>query len=389
MKKIGMCVVVYNNNFGSMLQSYATMKMIEDLNIDYEVIRYKKKYTPLFILKSIPRILNKNIWIDKKRIIKKKMGMMAHKDIKKANNERNKKFDEFRKKYFTKLADFSVGYKELQKTGKKYDAYLVGSDQLWLPSGLATNFYNLKFVADNKLKVSYASSFGVKQIPFYQIKRTREYLNRIEYISTRENSGRDIVKELTGRDVPVVVDPTLLFNEEQWNDILENKRMYKEKYIFAYFLGANQEHRDKVRELAKEKNMKIVTIRHMDEYIEADNTFGDYAPYEVGPEEFVNLIRNAEYICTDSFHGTVFSIINHKKFLVFNRYSDSSKTSKNSRIESLCENFGLQSRRYEQGKNIVDMIDSSINYKEVDEKVENMREKSKSYLKEALKKVRE
>lgn len=384
MKKIGICVVIYNNNFGSMLQSYATMKILEEMNMDYEIIRYRKKYSPLFILKSIPRILNKNIWIDKKRVIQKKIGMISHKDIKKANDERNKKFDEFRKKYFKKMAEFSYGYKELKKAGGKYDAYLVGSDQLWLPSGLATNFYNLNFVQDNKLKISYASSFGVKEIPFYQIKRTREYLNRIEYISTRENSGKDIVKKLTGKEVPVVVDPTLLFNASQWESILQNKKLYEEKYIFAYFLGANVKHRDEVRKLAKEKNLKIVTIRHMDEYVEADNDFGDYAPYNIGPEEFVSLIRNAEYVCTDSFHGTVFSIINHKQFLVFNRYSETSKTSKNSRIESLCANLGLQTRRYISQKNIVALIDEKINYNDVDEKVEKMRDKSKEYLKNAF-----
>ena len=384
MKKIGICVVIYNNNFGSMLQSYATMKILEEMNIDYEVIRYKKKYTPLFILKSIPRVLNKNIWVDKKRVIQKKIGMMLHKDIKEANEERNKLFDEFRKKRFTKLAPFSYGYKQLKETGKKYDAYLVGSDQLWLPSGLATNFYNLMFVDENKLKISYASSFGVKEIPFYQVKRTKEYLNRIQYISTRENSGRDIVKKLTGRDVPVVVDPTLLFNKDQWNNILENKKMYNEKYIFAYFLGSNKEHRDRVRKLAKDTNLKIVTIRHMDEYVEADNDFGDYAPYNVGPEEFVNLIRNAEYVCTDSFHGTVFSIINHKQFLIFNRYSESSKTSKNSRIESLCANLGLEKRRFRTDLDITEAIKETIDYTEVDKKVEKMREKSKEYLKKAV-----
>lgn len=386
MKKLGICVVIYNNNFGSMLQSYATMKYLDKMGIEYDVIRYKKKYTPLFILKSIPRLLNKNIWIDKKRVIQKKVGMLLHKDIKKANSMRNKLFDEFRKKYFVNLADFTHGYKNLKEVGKKYDAYLVGSDQLWLPSGLATNFYNLNFVADEKLKVSYASSFGVKKIPFYQIKRTRDYLNRIQYISTRENSGRDIVKELTGRDVPVVVDPTLLFNKDEWLEILENKNKYQEKYIFAYFLGGNIGYRDEVRKLAKEKGMKIVTIRHMDQFVSADNEFGDYAPYDVGPEEFVNLIRNAEYICTDSFHGMLFSIINHKKFIVFNRYSDKSKTSKNSRIESLCNNLGLEDRRYKEG-DIISEMDKNINYDDVEKKIESMRDKSKNYLKEALKDI--
>lgn len=383
MKKIGLCVVIYNNNFGSMLQSYATMKYLEKMEIDYEVIRYKKKYTPLFIIKSIPRIFNRITWSDKKLIIQKKILMFFHKDIKEANNSRNKMFDQFRKKYFTKLGDINYGYKNLKEIGKKYDAYLVGSDQLWSPSGLATNFYNLNFVDNSKLKISYASSFGVKKIPGYQEKRTRAYLERIQFISTRENSGKDIVKELTGRDVPVVVDPTLLFNASEWNEILDNKKMYDEEYIFSYFLGPNPEHRQAVKEMANKLGLKVVTIRHMDQYVEADNSYGDFAPYEVGPEEFVNLIRNAKYVCTDSFHGAVFSIINHKQFIVFNRYSDKAKDSKNSRIESLCKNLGLENRRY--NGNLITEIQEEIDYVEVDEKLNRIKEKSKRYLIDALK----
>lgn len=379
--KIGLCVVLYNNNFGSMLQAYATMKTLEDLGYEYELIRYKKKYTPLFALKSIPRIFNPITISDKKLIIQKKLLMLFHKDIKEANQIRNKMFEKFRKEHFTHYADWSNGYEELKKAGKKYDAYLVGSDQLWSPSGLATNFYNLMFVDDEKLKISYASSFGVKKIPKYQRKRTKQYLERIQYISTRENSGKNIVKELTGRDVPVVLDPTLLFDQEKWKKVIEDKNMYNDEYIFAYFLGPNPEHREAVKKLAKEKKLRVVTIRHMDQYVEADNNYGDYAPYEVGPVEFVNLIRNAKYICTDSFHGMVFSIIHHKQFLVFNRYSDQAKDSKNSRIDSLCENLKLQARRY---KGDINIIDENINYRDVDEKLNEFRKNSINYLKKAL-----
>ena len=80
--------------------------------------------------------------------------------------------------------------------------------------------------------------------------------------------------------------------------------------------------------------------------MEEDEKFGDIAPYDVGPEEFLNWIRGAKYVCTDSFHGTCFSIIHHKKFMIFNRYSDQSKTSKNSRIDSLCQNLNLSERRF-------------------------------------------
>src|SRR5699024_4741707 len=119
---------------------------------------------------------------------------------------------------------------------KKYEAVITGSDQLWSPAGLPTNFYNLKFVPDNIRKISLASSFGVKYIPWYQKKRTKEFLNRIEYISMRENAGQKIVKELSGRDVAGVLDPVFIFNKDEWEDLLPNKKEYEEEYIFAYFL---------------------------------------------------------------------------------------------------------------------------------------------------------
>lgn len=106
------------------------------------------------------------------------------------------------------------------------------------------------------------------------------------------------------------------------------KKEMDEPYIFAYFLGANPEYRKQVRKLAKSTGLKIVALRHMDQYVEDDESFGDYAPYDVAPDRFLNLLRGAEYVCTDSFHGTCFSIINEKRFMIFNRYANTSATSK-------------------------------------------------------------
>ena len=241
-------------------------------------------------------------------------------------------FNKFREKNFSsKLSEVYYGYDKLKENAKKYTAVLTGSDQLWSPAGLPTNFYNLMFVPNNIKKISYASSFGVKYIPWYQKRRTSKYLKRINFISMRENSGRDIVKQLIGRDVPVVLDPVFMFDKDQWERFIPTKIEYENKYIFAYFLGKNPEHRNAVKKLAEKKGLKIVTLRHLDQFVEEDEQFGDYAPYDVAPDIFLNLLRGAEYVCTDSFHGAVFSIIHKKQFVVFNRYNNNSKHSKNSR----------------------------------------------------------
>lgn len=93
-----------------------------------------------------------------------------------------------------------------------------------------------------------------------------------------------LVKELTGRDVPTILDPVFFLSKNEWLERIPNKREINEPYIFAYFLGAKQEYRNEVKKLAHDKGMKVVALRHMDQYVEEDENFGDFAPYDVSPE---------------------------------------------------------------------------------------------------------
>lgn len=380
---IGVCIKYFHENYGGMLQAFATTKLLEEYNIDYEIIRYEKKKNMIFVIKSLPRIFNNILLNDKYEAFQKKLSFKKHPEFAEKDKIRMEAFNEFREEKFSdKLSEIYYGFDSLSKGAEKYSAVLTGSDQLWSPAGLPTNFYNLMFVPENIKRISYASSFGVKYIPWYQKTRTSKFLNRMDFISMRENAGRDIVKKLTGKDVPVVLDPVFMFDKEGWEKLIPSKSEYSEKYIFAYFLGANIEHRNAVKKLAKEKGLKIVTLRHLDQFVEEDERFGDYAPYNVRPDKFLNLLRGAEYVCTDSFHGAVFSIIHKKQFVVFNRYSDTSKHSKNSRIDSLCQNLGLSNCRYDG--NIQNIIENKIDYTNVDEKYVELKKKSKEYLDKAL-----
>lgn len=386
MKKIAVCVCYRTRNFGSMLQSYATLLKLEEQNVDYEIVRYQKKITPLFIIRSLPRLLNRFLWSDKILVIQKKIKMGFHPEERRNNEIRNRIFDDFRDRVFVRLSPVYHGYDELAEQSKKYSAGLVGSDQLWSPSGTASNFYNLRFLSDPVPKISYASSFGVSKLPFYQVKRTKAYLERFDFISVREMAGQQIVRELTGLQVPVVLDPTLLFDGGQWNRFLPDEPSDRGPYLFAYFLGPNPHHRQAVERAGKALGLKIVALHHLDQYVPADEGFGDEAPYRVGPHEFLNLIRHASYVCTDSFHGSAFSILYHKQFVVFNRYSDHAAVSKNSRIDSLLDSLGLQSRRcrLDVGREITEPID----YDSVDARLEKLRKASLDYLDRALACVR-
>ena len=385
---IGICIKYFHENYGGMLQAYATVSMLENCEIPYELIQYEKKRTLVEVVKSMPRLLNGVLLNDKYEAFLKKQGFKKHPEFAENDAIRMKAFEIFKNQKFTKLSPVFKGYAALCEGGKKYSAVITGSDQLWSPAGLPTNYYNLMFVPDDTLKISIASSFGVKEIPWYQKKRTIQYLNRIEYISMRENRGSEIVKELTGRDVPTILDPVFFLSKNEWLERIPNKREINEPYIFAYFLGTTQEYRNTVKKLAHDKGMKVVALRHMDQYVEEDENFGDFAPYDVSPERFLNLLRNAEYVCTDSFHGTAFSILNEKQFVVFNRYAENSSFSKNSRIDTLCVNFGLESRRYKNGMDLSDVVKDDIDYKAVGEKNKNLKLVTNQYLNTILKEIR-
>lgn len=378
---IGVCIKYFHENYGGMLQAYATVSMLEARKIEYELIRYEKHLSIVEKIKFVPRLLNGVLINDKYEAFKKKLGFKKHPELIKNEAIRLRAFNMFKEKYFTKLSPVFIGYENLKKGSRRYEAVISGSDQLWSPAGLPTNYYNLMFVPDDIRKISYASSFGVKQIPWYQTSRTKRFLDRIQYISMRENRGSEIVKELTGRSVPTILDPVFMFDQEGWEKLIHLKKEIDGPYIFAYFLGSNSKHRTAVKELAEKTGLKIVALRHLDQYVEEDENFGDYAPYDVAPDRFLNLLRGAKYVCTDSFHGSCFSIIHKKNFMVFDRYEEKSKHSKNSRIDTLCQNLGLTERRFDGN---IFKIMQPIDYGDIYIRLGILKEEANEYIDAAL-----
>lgn len=381
---IGVCIKYFHENYGGMLQAYATVTMLEERGLDYELIQYEKHYSLWGKIKQLPRLFNSILINDKKEAFLKKMGKYKHPEFAMHDAIRLKAFKEFKSSHFTKLSPVFVGFDNLCKGARRYNAVITGSDQLWSPAGLPTNYYNLMFVPTNIRKISIASSFGVKDVPWYQIARTRKYLNRIEFISMRENRGSELIKELTGRNVPTILDPVFWFDKEEWKRLIPTKQEYNEPYIFAYFLGNTPHFREAVRVAAAQLGCKIVTLRHLDQYVNSDEAFGDFAPYDVDPAKFLNLLRGAKYVCTDSFHGSVLSIIHHKAFVVFNRYAEGAKHSKNSRIDTLCGNLGLTDRRFISKEQLSQQLTSPTDYSSVDSKLNLLRGATTQYLNQAF-----
>lgn len=381
--KIGLCICYDTHNYGSQLQSFATCKIVEQKGYNFEIINYSRKLTFGLLMRSLSRIPYQL----KSKLISKRENMRINKiDGLRSNiNSRNQIFNKFINENFkSSLSQKCDSLSELKLLSKQYNIVLVGSDQLWNPTGYSTRFYNLLFVDDNVKKVSYATSFGVSNIPKNKRKIAKKFLNRFDNLGVREIKGKEIIKDLTGRTAEVVLDPTLLFSREEWLEFMpSDTRIIEEDYIFCYLLGENESHRRAVTSFAKEKNLKIVTLPFLDKFVENDVSFGDYKMFDIGPKEFLNLIRNANYVFTDSFHGTVFSILNEKKFLTFNRFSSKSKNSRNSRIDSLFSLLDLENRRSLDMN--LSIVDDDIDYNKVYEKLKKLREKSLEYLDISLK----
>ena len=383
--KIGY-VIAYrkgHNNYGTSLQGYALLKKMQQLGYEVEVISYIKRLSLLqkvrFVVNAIRVGGGNNIW---KRMISKQV-LRQHPQYASNIGERTQAVDAYKEKKLIPLFRKYVGYDALHEGSKNYSAVVVGSDQVWTPMSLPNKFFNLLFVDDSVPKVAYASSFGVSHIPQFQKKATGAYLDRFYKIGVREQRGKEIVEELSHQHATVVADPTLLLSKEEWEEEISNARPNeKESYIFCYFLGTNQDARKAVNELKKKTGLKIITIRHMDEYVPEDESFGDEAPYFVDPNDFVKYISQASYVCTDSFHCTVFSIIFHRQFMTFYRFASTSKTGRNSRIDSLFNVLGIDKNHIYKGN--ISLIDNKIDWGQTDERLTGLRKESISFIKEAL-----
>lgn len=388
MKKVGIVSCYFHPNYGSMLQAYATQKILDDLGVENETICIDgikgelNKAKTRHYLRQIgnPDILAGTIL----RIGKRKLYRMLKKDtFGKQVSVRNACFQQFSKEQF-RVSEAYASREELTKACDGYSSVLVGSDQLWLASNIEADYYTLTWVPDEVNKIAYATSFGVSSLPEYLFEKTKTFLNRIEHIGVREEKGKELVKHYTGRDVPLVCDPTLLFDAEDWMCIQKQEPVVEGSYIFCYFLGNNTEDRAFAKRLREATGYKIVALLHLDEYISKDCDYADETPYEVGPGEFVNLIRNAAYICTDSFHGSVFSILHKKQFFTSMRIRKEGVLCTNNRIDSLFATLGVEGRKIDGSEDVKECMARTLDYDAIHQRIAEFRGASVEYLENAL-----
>lgn len=379
---VGLDLAFNGVNYGMLLQAYATQVVFDDMGVKTEIINYKRTdkkgvrptpYLAFFFLDKVKArmkayFLSKN---NKPSSIIQQKNIELRKEV--AINFRNEKLHDIVECY---------GYNQLCELGKRYDAVVVGSDQLWLPEAAFGVFRTLRFVPDDVLKISYATSLGVSEYPFYCKSSARQFLNRFDYISVREKQGKKIIETLTNKPVQIVVDPTYLLTYEKWLELIPYERNEYGEYVLCYFLGSDERARNIVKSFAKKHSLKLISILSNESFLKTDDDFGTILVGK-SPDEFINLIRNAKYVFTDSFHGLAFSVINRKNFYIFYRKRVGA-TSRGSRIDNILEMWGLESRLLINGEEISLLNDEHIDYKAVERRIEEKRKASLKFIRDSL-----
>ena len=388
--KILLALGDYRNNYGTVLQAFATYRKISDMGYDAEAIDFtnlKKSIRNRKLRYFAGKIFDASVIQDKGRIAVSKFYKLFNPEYRRGHSRRGKLFDTFRREMIKRSRPFE-SWDDLSESCRRYSAVLVGSDQVWLPSQIIGDFFTLNFVPDEVKRISYASSFGVSYVEKAQEDKARKFLSRINHLSVREKSGQEIVKRLTGRDAELVCDPTLLLTADEWNTALVNRSSIEQgrgDYVFCYFLGVNDWQRKFVRELADKVGLPVIALPNLDQYIPYDNSgWAEEMPYDISPSDFLRLLKNATYVCTDSFHGTMFSLIFGKKFFTFRRFPGKETLSTNTRIESAAENFGIKSRLASENDTVDSMLARELDFQSVQKRIHDFRESSLKFLRESL-----
>lgn len=374
-KKIGILTFNYGCNYGGTLQCIGLYKALKQLKLEknIEIIDY---IPPNMYDKKIKYLIGTGISRNINENIRKTLKIMKSFFIKlRYVDSALEKFDKFRKEN-SNMRLYNIN--EIQDI---YDSIIVGSDQVWNVTSQMNGTYFLEGIEGVK-KISYAACSGSDFYKKDDEERLRKSINDFQYISVRNNHTYNFVKRLTGKEPEIVCDPSILYDYKEYL----TKDKPKEKYILTYILGneINGGHKKVLEEIkSKVGDIKIIAlgIAYAGSGSLQFYPWADEVIYDASPEDWLNLINNAEFIYTDSYHGVLFSMKFHKDFLGY--YSEKARASR----------FIDLSERYDVGDWIVNDIKEiseknsfgkKIDYNKIDVLLEKHREYSMSFLKKAL-----
>ncbi len=361
------CHEVYNH--GASLQEYALLKHLENLGHESETIHYKPYYLSNHF--NFYRVSNERF---SKNFVLKWIYILLKLPSRLKSLKRKKNFDKFSKRFIKSTTKKYTTNDELKANIPQAEAYICGSDQIWnsfFENGKDPAFY-LDFVPDSKLKLSYAASFAIEKLEDNIKGFVKEKVNRLDFVSVRESSGKKILNDLGFSNAKQVLDPVFLLEKESWS-LLDDKTKEDKDYVFVYDFDSNPLIKKMAKKLKADYGYDIITVNELIHY--ADKNY-----FLQGPDKFLSLIKNAQFVISNSFHAVAFSIIFQKDFVVFNR-----QYKINTRMRDLLSSIG-QEQLLILNENMVDNHKTgAINYNVVEENLNVLIKSSKAFLNNALK----
>lgn len=363
--KVAVITLHHVRNYGSLLQTYATQEILKKLNCEVEIIDFIPKGLTLSCgIKTIKA--SGNLIKD----IIRKLGASLVFSIEQADTVR------FLNKNISLTKQTYHNFDELLASPPLADAYISGSDQIWntqnanLPTDILA--YYLEFAPEGKKRIAYASSIGKTEFSDDEAENVKSHLEKYCAIGVREKQAVELLKTIGIEASKHVLDPTLLLTPNEWKSFL-GKQNKEKPYIFVYNLNRNPHIKSFASLLSREKNLPIINFAHTLDFIPSAKNRLINSAYD-----FLYYLSNAEYVITDSFHGTAFSINFGKQFLTF------SAPKFNSRIQSILELFSLESRLSAAACNDITIIDKPLDKEGIERALSHERKTSLDFLKSAL-----
>lgn len=360
------CHEVYN--YGASLQEYALLKYLETLGNKVEAINYRPPYDSnhfnLFYVSNDS--YNKNF-------ILKCIYILLKLPIRLVHLKRKREFDKFSKEFINSTKVQYHSNEDLKNNLPLADAYICGSDQIWnsfFENGKDPAYY-LDFVPDNKLKISYAASFAIDSLEENLKPFVKQKVSRLNAISVRESSGVKILNDLGINNATQVLDPVFLLDSKHWNSLITTKPETT-KYLFVYDFDNNPRIKKLAEAYKKKYGWLIISVNEPVKY--ADKNY-----FLEGPVKFLSLVKNAEFVISNSFHAVAFSIIFQKDFVVFNR-----EDKINTRMRDLLKLIDISNCLLTDDEMVKNHKLNNIDYSVVNKNVDALINTSKSYLNKAL-----
>lgn len=361
-------------NYGALLQSYALAKAVSLLGADCQQITYVRDRKGLF-LRKLRRILQVPSR-QRKVFFRAQLRRISRKFFKKKPSP----FMVATKKAFNRFAEDIphtpvVDRESIKTLVPDFDVFIVGSDQVWNPEFVSMRYF-FDFLPDGKKRASYAASIRIPRFEKKEGAVIKALVDKFDCVSVREKTGVGILQDIgVSKEIHVVLDPTMLLPPESWQEMLKEPEI-RERYVFSYLIREASV-RKQIEEIARARGCKIVEIASPDAY---SGPRGDlYVDLDfVGPREFVGLIKNAECVFPDSFHGTALAVVFEKNFAVISGdETDDRKT-------TLLASLGLRDRVIPPDGDLAAVVARPIDYRAVKEKLGVLQESSWNVLREIV-----